>query len=44
MNCIEFYPHSIRSLGLAFMLGLYYAGQVLFNIYWHYGPDHREVL
>ena len=44
INCIEFYPHSVRSLGFAFMLSLYYTGQVGFSIYLFLEPTNRDVL
>lgn len=41
---IEFYPHSIRTLGLGIMLASYYIGQLLFYIYLLAKPRPSVVL
>lgn len=41
---IEFYPHSIRTLGLGMMLSSYYFGQLLFYIYLLTKPEPTVVL
>lgn len=41
---IEFYPHSVRTLGLGVMLASYYFGQLLFYVYLLTKPEPEVVL
>jgi hypothetical protein len=44
INAIEFYPHSIRTLGLGVMFSCYYLGQLSFYIYLLTNPESKVVL
>jgi len=39
LQCVEFYPHTIRTLGLSICFGCYYFGQLVFNLHFYYVDD-----
>jgi hypothetical protein len=44
INAVEFYPHSVRTLGLGFVLCFYCFGQLFFSVYLISGPKAWMVI
>jgi len=42
LQTIEFYPHTIRTLGLSLCLCCYYLGQLVFNLHFYFIEDVKS--